>query len=281
MSADSWHIGIDQKVQGTWNLHHATQDLDFFLMIGSVSGSVGVAVQSNYCAANHFLDVFARYRRSLGLHAVTVGLGMIKEVGYLHDNPDIRAILSRTGISALDEDEMLRVIDIALSSSPPKSHHTYTFDEITKSYILTGLESSSYEALRANGFDGPFPAMQDPRANALAAAFGEVHDKTAQHNDNDSSPPEVTEAINGGMSLREAVSLHLAKRFSSILCMDVEKLDLHKPLMQFGIDSMIATEIRTWLFHTYRSDVPFFDLLSQGTTISTLVDNVMGKMGST
>ena len=85
------HTGIDPKVQGTWNVHNAIKgkdsELDFFLMSSSISGSVGTATESNYCAANYFLNVFARYRWSLGLPATLVGLGMISEVGYLHDNP--------------------------------------------------------------------------------------------------------------------------------------------------------------------------------------------------
>ena len=89
-----WHTGIDAKVKGTWNLYNTLQlscqvlQLDFFLLTSSVSGSVGTAAESNYCADNHFLDLFAGYLRSQGLPAVSIGIGMIPEVGYLHDNPD-------------------------------------------------------------------------------------------------------------------------------------------------------------------------------------------------
>jgi hypothetical protein len=59
-----WHTGIDPKVQGTWNIHNSLKghdkDLDFFLLTSSISGSVGTATEANYCAANYFLDNFAR-----------------------------------------------------------------------------------------------------------------------------------------------------------------------------------------------------------------------------
>ena len=56
-------------------------------MTSSVSGSVGTATEGNYCAANYFLDIFARFLKSKGLPGISVGLGMISEVGYLHENP--------------------------------------------------------------------------------------------------------------------------------------------------------------------------------------------------
>ncbi|OQE36045.1 hypothetical protein PENCOP_c012G08149 [Penicillium coprophilum] len=85
MSNKFWHTGIDLKVQGTWLLHdniqkHGMSSLDFFLLTSSVSGSVGTAMEGNYCAANHFLDRFARHLRGKGCPAVAVGLGMISEL---------------------------------------------------------------------------------------------------------------------------------------------------------------------------------------------------------
>jgi NADP-dependent 3-hydroxy acid dehydrogenase YdfG len=121
MSNEAWHTGIDPKWKGTWNIHHALQGhedaLDFFLLTSSVSGSVSTATEANYCAANCFLDGFARWRRAQGKPAVSVGLGMISEVGYLHENPDIEALLLRNGIAPLNEEEFLQVVEFALAGS--------------------------------------------------------------------------------------------------------------------------------------------------------------------
>ena len=51
-----------------------------------------MATLSEYCAANAFLDWFARLRNGIGLPAMSVGLGMISEFGYLHKHPDIEAL---------------------------------------------------------------------------------------------------------------------------------------------------------------------------------------------
>jgi hypothetical protein len=61
-----------------------------------------MATESNYCATNGFLDAFARWRRSQGQIAVSIGLGIISEVTYLNENPDTEALLLRRGIQPLN-----------------------------------------------------------------------------------------------------------------------------------------------------------------------------------
>lgn len=46
-------------------------------MTSSVSDRVGAPTESNYCTANHFVDIFGRYRRGLSLPATSVGRVMI------------------------------------------------------------------------------------------------------------------------------------------------------------------------------------------------------------
>ncbi|KAJ2981030.1 hypothetical protein NUW58_g6791 [Xylaria curta] len=92
MTLDDYHTVVHAKVQGTKNLHQVSeeirrqnqnQSLDFFTMLSSTFGIVGNKGQANYAAANTFLDAFASYRRSLGLHANTVDLGIIEDVGVM------------------------------------------------------------------------------------------------------------------------------------------------------------------------------------------------------
>jgi NAD(P)-dependent dehydrogenase (short-subunit alcohol dehydrogenase family) len=74
MAHAQWMEALKPKVQGTWNLHQASlpepcakEGLDFFVMLASISGSVGNRGQANYAAGNSYQDALAKYRRSLGL----------------------------------------------------------------------------------------------------------------------------------------------------------------------------------------------------------------------
>lgn len=186
MTAAHWNSVIAPKVQGTWNLHHAllahNAPLDFFLMTSSVNGSIGTATESNYCGANAFLDAFARHRHSLGLTATSVGLGMISEVGYLHEHPEIQELLLRKGLRAINKEEMLHIIDIALANAPSDLQHSttentnmdapgYMMGHFASAHILTGLEDLGLQKQRNRGFEGTSHVVDDPRASILVQAL--------------------------------------------------------------------------------------------------------------
>jgi NAD(P)-dependent dehydrogenase (short-subunit alcohol dehydrogenase family)/acyl carrier protein len=71
------------KVNGVWNLHHATagQPLDWFCSFSSVAALFGSAGQGAYAAASSWLDAFTHWRRSQGLPANTVAWGAWGEIG--------------------------------------------------------------------------------------------------------------------------------------------------------------------------------------------------------
>ena len=71
------------KVQGTWNLHLASQQLplDFFVCFSSAVSLLGSPGQGNYAAANTFMDAVAHQRHFLGLPALSINWGIWGEVG--------------------------------------------------------------------------------------------------------------------------------------------------------------------------------------------------------
>ena len=283
MSNKYWHTGIDPKVQGSWNLHNALKgqdrDLEFFLMTSSVSGSVGTATESNYCAGNHFLDHFARYRRSLGLPALSIGLGMISEVGYLHDNPEIEALLVRKGIQAINEDELLQIVDIALSTPMSIPH---ICDSAAAAHVLTGLEPFGLLALRKKGFDGTNITFNDPRAAILASALDDAAANTtasASAADGD-LPAEIIKAVEGGAAVRDAVCAHITARLGNLVLVPADRIPPKKALSEYGMDSMIAAEFRTWFFQAFKVDVPFLELLGKSATAESLAEMVITEIES-
>ncbi|KAI0552487.1 putative polyketide synthase [Xylaria curta] len=295
MTSESWHQGIDAKWVGTWNMHTALEGyddaLDFFLMTSSVSGSIGIATQSNYCAPNCFLDAFARWRREQGKPAISVGLGMIAEVGYLHEHPDVENILLRKGIRSLNEDEFLQIIDFALSDQSGNDK------DPAEAHILTGLELFGFRSLLAKGFDMVNLPIQDPRAALLAEALeaGKLADDAGKTglksysvvngdiNNTANLADELSKLHSGLLSdekaglLRETISREIRKRFSDLILMPIDQVEDSKPLTQFGVDSMTASEFRTWIWSTFRVDIPFFELLSNQTTLKSLAGAVKTK----
>ncbi|KAI1355392.1 polyketide synthase-like protein [Xylaria sp. FL0043] len=289
MTSESWHISVRPKWAGTWNLHTALDgyDLDFFLMTSSMNGSVGIPTESNYCAANCFLDAFALWRRSQGRPAVSLGLGMISEVGYLHDNPDIQALLLRRGIQPLDEKTLLQLVDLAIGGTGRSTYDDGAgLPQTSPAHILTGMETTGIQKLYEQGFEVSHSVMDDPRASILAAALeaklsarqtGQLKGSLVEGPTNiawlKGLPEGVAKTLRAernASTLREAILCALQRRFSHLLLTPIDQIDPSRSFAQFGIDSMIAAEFRTWVWSSLKVEVPFLDLLSTRKSLDTL-----------
>lgn len=111
------------KVDGAWNLHELTKDLDLsaFVAFSSMAGIVGAPGQGNYAAANSFLDALAVYRHAQGLPGLSVAWGMWDETSTMtqHLGERDKARMSRAGLSALTTRQALDLLDAALLGDQP------------------------------------------------------------------------------------------------------------------------------------------------------------------
>ncbi|CAN8104204.1 unnamed protein product [Discula destructiva] len=62
--------------------------MDFFLMLSSISGVLGLVSQANYGAGNTFQDALARHRTAEGLPAVAIDLPAVSQVGVVTGSDD-------------------------------------------------------------------------------------------------------------------------------------------------------------------------------------------------
>ena len=111
------------KVDGAWNLHELTRDLDLsaFVMFSSMAGIVGSPGQGNYAAANSFLDGLAAHRRGQGLAGLSVAWGLWEQASGMTRNLADRdkARMSRGGLAPLPTPAALKLFDDAMLTDRP------------------------------------------------------------------------------------------------------------------------------------------------------------------
>ncbi|KAL9644327.1 hypothetical protein ABK040_005788 [Willaertia magna] len=73
----------------------------------------------------------------------------------------------------------------------------------------------------------------------------------------------------------------ILNQLSKILGVPVENLDLEEPLRQYGMDSLMATQLKNWLDKVYpRGAITTIDILKKETTVKSLATKITEKMGT-
>lgn len=279
-----WQYPIDPKVKGTWNLQYvqsiirhfsttlteqmltqrnyseclADQPLNFFVMLGSIAAMTGAVTQSNYCAGNTFLDFFARYRANLGLPATTVGLSMVLEVGFVSQNLAIEQGISRSGIHGINENDFLLLMEAAMKNQPSSS---WLLDPNANRMLVSGLDP----AILGKDIDiHSFRFWKQPRVGPVLTA---IHGTGAGENGKSKSKLEASDVFD-----------LVCEKFSTTFMILVEDIDAQKPLLAYGMDSMIGTALRNWAFSQFGIDIPASDLMGPALTAHSLSDMIFAGL---
>jgi len=252
MSFEDWEHVTGPKIRGSWNLHDLLpKDMDFFILLSSMAAAVGFSTQANYAAGNTYQDALAKFRVSTGQRAASLNLGPISEDGPSFRDPVVQQNIFMSGNHILQSGEDLCDLmeyfcnpNLPLSELAPQSKLLMGIQDPAKIRAL-GIEERSW--MRARLFSHFYTRGVDS-AQASMSKDGEedMSILLAQ------ATPEAAASI---------VTEALIKKLSSILSTEVESFESHKPIHAYGIDSLVAVEIRNWISKKMRADVTIFDIM--------------------
>ncbi|KAK0728741.1 phenolpthiocerol synthesis polyketide synthase ppsB [Lasiosphaeria miniovina] len=258
MGHGDWAAGMRPKVQGTRNLDQyfgEDRPVDFFIACSSVSGVCGNAGQAQYAAGNTFQDALAQHRRARGLRAVAVNLGIMRDVG---------AIAESTGVVGNNLSQWEHVIGIREPA----------FHALVKSLILrqaagscpaqvcTGLGSA--DAIAAHGLPLPY-YFTDPRLGPLAVTS--VAAKQAAGGDGAAGAGGASLASRlaeaGGIDKAGEVILDaLVRKIADMLQIPASEVDPGRPMYRYGVDSLVALEVRNWITKELKANMALLEILA-------------------
>lgn len=264
MTHTGWAKTLRAKVQTSWNLHSLLpKNMDFFILLSSVSGIIGNAGQANYAAGCTFQDRLALSRRSQGQKAISIDLGVVRGVGVVAESAHLQQRLTASLGKAveIDENDVLAALDIYCDPLSPSSD---------SGSIVMGIDGSAGHL--GSGLEPP-AFMRQPLFSHLNS-----HNKHGRGEE---------QKVDHAVSFRQAktkeeksaiVLESLIVKLSRALSIKPEDIDVHQPLHAFGVDSLVAVEIRTWIGHQYAADVAIFELIG-GRTLPAICDLVSSRGG--
>lgn len=265
MSDVDFQSALEPKVRGSWNLHaQLPKGLDFFILLSSLTGVIGMGGQANYASGNTYQDALARYRIAIGEKAVSLDLGMMLDVGFVAESKSIQDSMTAKGF-------FMPVTELELHAL--LSHFCDPNLELLtpmQSQIVTGIEVPA--TLRAKQVEEPY-WMQKPLFRMLYQFKldddGRSSDGLGDDNVVRANFRALFEAVDSLEEVGSIVSDAIVKKVSRTLGTPTEDIDTGRPLHYYGVDSLVAVELRSWFIKDMSADVAVFDILG-GASISSL-----------
>ncbi|MBW8688279.1 SDR family NAD(P)-dependent oxidoreductase [Chitinophaga rhizophila] len=232
---------LQPKVQGLINLDKATAQLplDWLICFSSLSAVAGNAGQSDYAAANGFLDAFAVYRNQLARtgdrsgHTLSINWPLW-EHGGMQVDAATRRQLKAIGIVPLDNAAGIRALETALKSKVAQVVVLHGASDLPEK-LLNNINPLSRTVMPGKQID-----------NQL------LHDKTLS-------------------ALKEL--------FAAQTRLDITRIDAEEPLESYGIDSILVAQLNRHLIAVFGniSRTLFFEYLTLGALAKYLASTYPDK----
>ncbi len=223
------------KVAGGWNLHRAFaqvgEEPDFMLGFSSIAQVIGSGGQTNYIAANAFLDALALYRATRGRPGQAVDWGAIGESGFIARSENLASYLESVGLHGLSRKATEQGMELALSR------------DVT---CFCYSRADWQQVARANAALG-----QSPRFSDLLAKQG-----------------GGTSAIRArlmsleGAALREEASDFILTEICAVLKVERAVIQTDRPMSELGLDSLSSFELKMRIETALNVSMPVSKFLS-------------------
>ncbi|XP_060082563.1 uncharacterized protein LOC132561875 [Ylistrum balloti] len=249
MTMDKFKEVLQPKVLGTWNLHLVSKGLllDFFVMHSSTTSVFGNAGQTNYGAANSFLDSLAFYRRAQNLPGQSINWGALS-VGMAKDDAT-RNNLEAQGFYVLEADKIKECLLDSLMRNPCQIiYGMFDWSVIGKNPAMMLNSASDKDELAKVG-----------KITGQRRVVNTVVDHTKLME----APFEEQ---------RETLKDMLFSVISKVLSIDELELDKEFNLLSLGMESQKAVELIQEVKEATGCRLPVAYVLSPNYTIEMLID---------
>ncbi|KAG8164291.1 hypothetical protein KVR01_006209 [Diaporthe batatas] len=267
MDIETWTRVMRPKTLGSSNLDKVfnQKDLEFFIMTSSFAAIGGHAGQSNYAAANMFMNGLAANRRQRGLAGSVLNIGVIYGIGLLarEQRNQVYHSLEREGYPPISERDI---------------HHMF-LEAIVAGRPVPGQIVDLTTGLARYRVNDPNPLHWHRDARFSHFTVDEDTDETGAQQGG-GAVDNLKELIGSADSAQVVLDLlveHLCANLQTTLQLPQGGVAADSHIIELGVDSLMAVEIRNWFYKKVGSDVPVMRIL-QPQSISELCLDVANKI---
>ncbi|KAK1996712.1 beta-ketoacyl synthase domain-containing protein [Colletotrichum falcatum] len=252
MSHDDYMTAIKPKVQGTQNLDDAfgaSNPLDFFIMLSSVTAILGKSGQANYAVGNAYQDAFARSKKSPSCRYVALNLGAVDGSLAITSLPPAQQEAMRRGSVLMSFDEVFAVLGYAMGAQANE-------DDLRQ--LILGFDRKSMEAVHdemalANPMFSQVPRLEQKgeQTKEAAADIGKLLQQAT-------TPKEVESIVVDG----------IRQRFAMFIAAPVDDISPDVSMDSFGLDSLVAIELKNYLVRTFQATLQTSEVLDAPNIMS-------------
>lgn len=268
MSLEVMERVTQPKIIGTKNLNEVfgTTPLDFFVVLSSLTSVIGNSGQTNYTAANAYMTGLVGERRSRGLTGSSLEIGRVAGIGYMERAGDIaREQLIRFGFMAISETDLHQLLAEAIHAGAPSS--------ALAPVVTTGCRTARDDE------EVPVAWFHDPRFSHKVI---EAREQGSASEGKKSALP-VQEQLAQATSKDEAFKVLkdcFAAKLAMISRLSDDQVGHNIPLVELGIDSLVAVEVRGWFLKELKTDMPVLKVLGGGS-VADLCQQALEKLPET
>ncbi|RTE72429.1 hypothetical protein BHE90_013160 [Fusarium euwallaceae] len=268
MTFTQWDLAVRTKVQTSWNLHRLLpRDLDFFVLLSSLAGVIGQMASANYAAGCSFQDALARHRAAQGQRGLSIDIGWMRNVGIVSETAAYQRQRQKANdMQQIDEGELLALLSLCCDPSAPLT---------TEGQLLFGLKTPA--DILSQGQTPP-ALLDRPLFRAFSHLPGSASkaDKDSSSRDADHQAAALFRQSSDPTERTSIVLRALAAKLARAMSMSPEDIEPHKPLSNYGVDSLMAVELKSWIGRDFGAPVAIGDIMG-GVPIASIADVVVAK----
>lgn len=267
-SYKDFNATLEPKVKGTQHLDSlfSKPDLDFFIVFSSLAYTTGNIGQASYAAANGFMKAVVEGRRRRGLAGSVMNLAGIYGIGYItRREATLMDRLEKMGYSNISEWDYLQFFAEAVLAGRPDKTSPHKVWEISSAIRRSDPDSE----------DQP-PWLEIPRFSWYKTVRGKAADRE------DGAVASVREQLKEQTNMEDVKKVLLAGfvgNLYKLLGMRAEDnvISPSTSLIELGIDSLVAVDMKIWFTRELDLDLPVLKLLG-GATVEDMVEDAVSRL---